>query len=268
MLLQRLISALLGILLLLFFILVGSLPFAVFILLIAIIAVVEYGNLLAINDRQNIIILSFFSIITILSTYLTNTGLLTQPLDFLLYAIILLFLLYHLFFVELNLMVQRLSYNLLGLVYLAGGLSFIILLRDFNTEPFSNTKALWLVLLATWASDTGAYFFGSYLGRNKLIERISPRKTVEGAVGGILLTMITVSFYTLWLGVFSYYWFFYAVLISVTAMIGDLFESSLKRNAGLKDSGSILPGHGGVLDRIDSLLFTAPFTYYFLILIS
>ena len=110
MLLQRLISALLGILLLLFFILVGSLPFAVFILLIAIIAVVEYGNLLAINDRQNIIILSFFSIITILSTYLTNTGLLTQPLDFLLYAIILLFLLYHLFFVELNLMVQRLSF--------------------------------------------------------------------------------------------------------------------------------------------------------------
>lgn len=125
-----------------------------------------------------------------------------------------------------------------------------------------------LVLLAgTWAGDTAAYFVGKKLGRSKLAPRLSPGKTVEGALGGLAGSV---------LGASLVYFFYPAasfslvallgLLVGVFGILGDLFESSLKRTAGIKDTGGIIPGHGGILDRFDSMLFSAPAAYYFVTL--
>ena len=122
----------------------------------------------------------------------------------------------------------------------------------------------WVLYLLTlvWAADIGAYFAGKYWGRHKLIPRVSPGKTVEGAVGGFVLSMLVT------LAGFAYFhpqsigiWFLIAALTTLISMLGDLFISMLKRRSQLKDTGHILPGHGGVLDRLDSLIAAAPMIY-------
>lgn len=264
MLWERVISAIVGIILLILFIFWGSIPFALLVMLIAVIASFEYDRLLPLNYDNNKFLLSFFSIIIILYTYLNSKGIIDLSAGLFFTVALFTLFVFHIFKVETSNFLERLGYNLIGIVYIAGGLIFFILLRDFNIQPFTSTTALWLALLATWAEDTGAYFVGIKFGRHKLSE-ISPKKSIEGAVGGIVLTIIVVSIYTYILGAFSSYWIVYSIFAAVIAMIGDLFESSIKRYAGVKDSGAIIPGHGGVLDRFDSLFFSIPFTFFFLV---
>ena len=143
--------------------------------------------------------------------------------------------------------------NLTGKVYSAG----------FMGQLSLGEALLWTVMFGTWASDTFAYFTGSLLGRHKLCPSISPNKTIEGFVGGIVGTMLSVT----GLGVlFSFPLLPMAGLglcIALIATLGDLVESVIKRATGIKDSGSLIPGHGGILDRFDSVMFTVPFVYYF-----
>ncbi len=127
---------------------------------------------------------------------------------------------------------------------------------------------LLLCLLLTWASDIGGYLFGTLWGKHKLSPQLSPGKTVEGAVGAVFLTIIAaVSFKYIFS--MEYMSLFYTILLGVCAsggaQLGDLLESALKRYFGVKDAGSILPGHGGVLDRFDSLMLVLPVVYYFLV---
>ncbi|PID77591.1 MAG: hypothetical protein CSB24_00520 [Deltaproteobacteria bacterium] len=149
-----------------------------------------------------------------------------------------------------------------GLVYvgcLFAFLPMIYLLPDGN---------LWLIVLTaiTSGSDTGAYMVGSKFGKHKLCPHISPKKTVEGVLGGLVFGALFAFFFSmfvlpdrLWMASCS------AVLFSAVGMTGDLVESVVKRAFDIKDSGTILAGHGGVLDRMDSLIFVAPWFYYFLI---
>jgi phosphatidate cytidylyltransferase len=119
--------------------------------------------------------------------------------------------------------------------------------------------------LLIWANDTGAYLTGMTLGRHKLWERISPKKTWEGFIGGMVIALIVAWFLSGWLGVVDrYHWVLIAIIISVTGTYGDLVESMLKRSTGLKDSGTILPGHGGFLDRFDSTILSFPLVYLFI----
>ena len=124
----------------------------------------------------------------------------------------------------------------------------------------------YLVLIAVvgpWISDAGAYFAGRFFGRHKLLPALSPKKTYEGAIGGLLATVVAVGYFTHeFLGVSTVEAAILGVVISVFSHAGDLFESALKRLLDLKDLGRSLPGHGGILDRIDSLLFAAPAVYY------
>jgi phosphatidate cytidylyltransferase len=128
-----------------------------------------------------------------------------------------------------------------------------------------------LILIAVvgpWISDSGAYFAGRFFGRNLLFPSLSPKKTVEGAVGGLLLTVIIVAPLAYQLLDFTpAKALLTGAVVSVFSQAGDLFESSLKRILDVKDLGTFLPGHGGVLDRIDSLLFTAPAVYYISLLV-
>ena len=127
---------------------------------------------------------------------------------------------------------------------------------------------LLLPLLLTWASDIGAYFVGRAFGKRKLMPSVSPGKTVAGAVGGLLATMLVGWLYARFVLTPSTQLAFvrggilvFAILVSIAAQIGDLAESLLKREAGVKDSSHIIPGHGGILDRFDSLLFVLPVSY-------
>jgi phosphatidate cytidylyltransferase len=128
----------------------------------------------------------------------------------------------------------------------------------------------YLVLVAvvgSWISDSGAYFAGRFFGRHELSPALSPKKTYEGAIGGLLVTVAAVGYFAhAFLDVKIVEAVILGMVVSIFSQAGDLFESALKRILDLKDLGYVLPGHGGVLDRIDSLLFTTPAVYYLYIL--
>ncbi len=119
--------------------------------------------------------------------------------------------------------------------------------------------------LLIWANDTGAYLTGMSFGRHKLMERISPKKTWEGFLGGIIIAVLVAWFLSDWLGVVGKtHWVFISLIVSVAGTYGDLVESMLKRSTGVKDSGTIMPGHGGFLDRFDSTIISFPIVYLFI----
>ena len=152
-----------------------------------------------------------------------------------------------------------------GWVYII--VPFIIMFEIREINSFEITlinqpgKYLLALFLLTWTNDTFAYLTGRFLGRNKLFERISPKKTWEGTVGGFLFSILVGVLISFYLNETNLFWIISAVLISISATLGDLFQSLLKRNVGVKDSGNIMPGHGGMLDRFDAILFAAPIFY-------
>ena len=163
------------------------------------------------------------------------------------------------------------STTLTGAVYAGALLAFGLFLRHLpgHQGAWHGTALVFAPVLLTWTSDTFAYFVGRKWGRNKLIPKVSPGKTVQGAVGAVVGSVVVGAAYALVLQSFETYRpsvleaAFFGLLISVVAQIGDLAESLLKRDTGVKDSGTLLPGHGGALDRFDSLLFTLPLAYFF-----
>ena len=150
-------------------------------------------------------------------------------------------------------------------------ISRIVALRDYGKE-FGSFYVL-LTLAVAWLSDTGAYFFGKYLGKNRLCPDISPKKTFEGFLGGILVCILSVMLIGFIFDNFifsekysiNYFILFLLGLIgSPISALGDLCFSAVKRNCHVKDFGNVIPGHGGILDRFDSVIFVAPYTYLFL----
>lgn len=136
-----------------------------------------------------------------------------------------------------------------------------------DVAPYNKHFILGIVFLI-WINDTCAYLCGSFFGKHKLYEKISPGKTWEGSIGGAILTLGLSYLISLIFSELAFaHWLAIAFIVVVFGTIGDLFESLLKRQAGIKDSGSIMPGHGGILDRFDSLLFVSPFVYFYLNLI-
>lgn len=155
------------------------------------------------------------------------------------------------------------AYTIAGVLYVGLIGMYFILVRNLPNE----TGLLWtiLALLTSWANDSAAYLAGTRLGRHGFFTQISPKKTWEGAVGGFvasILTMVAASIVFQIPFVFS---ILFGAGLSVAAILGDLAESLIKRQTGVKDSSNIIPGHGGLLDRIDSLLSAAVFAYYFLV---
>jgi phosphatidate cytidylyltransferase len=167
--------------------------------------------------------------------------------------------------------------TLAGALYVGGLLAHFVLLRGIaapalRPNPLSGLKlapgAAWIfaTFAVTWASDSGAYFAGRAFGRTKMSPRLSPKKTWEGFAGGTLAAVGAGVGIVALLGLPVSAWVGVALGLigSVGGTLGDLAESMLKRQAGVKDSGNLIPGHGGLLDRVDSLLWTAPLTYYLL----
>jgi phosphatidate cytidylyltransferase len=154
----------------------------------------------------------------------------------------------------------------MGVLYVGLTLSCLLLTRSLPDGEF----LVFFVVLVTWAGDTGAYICGKMMGRRPLAPVISPKKTVEGFFGGMILALVV--------AVISQLWFLpsmslmdaaaLGMLLTVAGLLGDLAESAIKRSVNQKDSGSLIPGHGGMLDRLDSLLFTAPCFYYYVTLVK
>ena len=140
-------------------------------------------------------------------------------------------------------------------------ISFFTLVLSFSPAD-SIGAALFLVFIVTWANDTSAYFVGRSLGRHKLIPSLSPNKTVEGAVGGLVASALVASLFTRLVEVSPWPLAALGLCLGLAAQLGDLWESMLKRYAGVKDSGSFLPGHGGFLDRFDGIFFALPLGYF------
>lgn len=163
-----------------------------------------------------------------------------------------------------TLTIERTSYIFTMGVLICSGLHSLMSLRDVYGFQY-----LLLLALATYGSDTGAYFAGVFLGKHKLIPRLSPKKTVEGSIGGIILgTLLSVS-YAYYLGLIETNPILIVAcfVLTITSQIGDLVFSAVKRHFGVKDYSNLLPGHGGILDRIDSILFNALVFSFFLVMV-
>ncbi|MDF2448878.1 MAG: phosphatidate cytidylyltransferase [Bacteroidota bacterium] len=174
-------------------------------------------------------------------------------------------------------------YTLAGLVYAVFPFTLLVHISCIDkTYTLFNRTGNWLddfapynfhyvlgIILLIWASDVCAYIVGSLIGKNKLFERISPGKTWEGSIGAAILTIGCAFIIANWFPELPLiHWVVISILVCIFGTIGDLVESMLKRQASIKDSGSIMPGHGGILDRFDSLLFVAPFIYAYLIIVQ
>ncbi len=154
----------------------------------------------------------------------------------------------------------RMATTMLGILYLGLGFSHLLLLRDLD----GGRDIVLTVIFGTWAGDTVAYFTGKYFGSTPMVPTLSPKKTWEGFAGGVVGTILLVVFIGLYTDLSAFDSLLLGAVIAVVGPAGDLFESLLKRDVQIKDSGRGLPGHGGVLDRFDALLWTAMASYYLL----
>ncbi len=161
---------------------------------------------------------------------------------------------------------ENIAFTILGLVYVALPVTLFNLFVFPGFSP--NTYFpyfLFGLFIIQWANDTGAYIFGVSFGRHRLFERISPKKSWEGAIGGaVTALMVTWALSTFIPEVALVHWLAVGIITVVMGVLGDLVESQFKRNIGIKDSGNILPGHGGMLDRFDSIFFAAPAVFVYL----
>ncbi|MBA2442145.1 MAG: phosphatidate cytidylyltransferase [Rubrobacter sp.] len=156
----------------------------------------------------------------------------------------------------------------LALLLMAVWIGAPLSLLGLTAELENGVIFVLIAVVGPWVSDAGAYFAGRSFGRHPLFPSLSPKKTVEGGIGGLVLTVAVVGAVAHWvIGLTPLESVLAGAAISVFSQSGDLFESVLKRILDLKDLGNTLPGHGGILDRIDSLLFTAPAVYYILLLV-
>jgi phosphatidate cytidylyltransferase len=166
----------------------------------------------------------------------------------------------------------NIAFAIFGVVYISLPFAFLNYLAVYNPLGIHLAYNPWLVMgffILIWTNDTGAYLAGRAFGKNKLFERISPKKTWEGAIGGLLLTLVAAFLLNKYSSLLNItHWMIIATIIVVFGNLGDLTESLFKRSVNIKDSGSILPGHGGLLDRFDAVLIAAPMVFTYLYFIS
>jgi len=207
----------------------------------------------------------FIGLVIYVSTYLVAKGLIPPTSYFIAIFFIISLFIFQLYSKRED-HIKCIAFTIFGLVYVVIPLSTLnfIAFAGINQDNYTYEYILAMFLLI-WLNDTGAYIFGSIFGKRKLFESISPKKTWEGTIGGFIVSLLTALFISEWfIGLNRLQWLIFAVIVVVFGTYGDLVESHLKRRAGVKDTGTIMPGHGGLLDRFDSTFFVAPMIFLYL----
>ena len=270
--LKRAISGAVYVILLLASILYSTESFLILFGIFLIISLFEFCNLIKVNKLIPIITgASIYLFITFFSNYDRSKNVDIPTLDNILLATTLLISIKCIFFLFDN-KNQEIS-NLSKYLYLLGyiTLPFVFITKiSFGINAY-NPKIVIGLFILIWTNDTFAYIVGKSIGKHKLFEKISPKKTIEGFLGGLIFAIFAGYLISSYLikpsAQFSdksiLIWMIIAAIVGVIGTVGDLIESKFKRIAGVKDSGKIMPGHGGVLDRLDSVIFVAPFIFLF-----
>ncbi len=274
---QRLLTAAVAVPIMYIIFLIGGVLYLLFFLALIVVGQVEYQKLLESKNLPNEKILGIISSLLLgLTAYFGY-----YYFTFCFTVVVLIILIVDLRKGDFSQIVTNIGATLFGVIYLGWLLGHGVLLR--NIDNYENIRiyatnnqglsdlGFFLVVFAvacTFLNDTGAFYTGKLIGRHKLAPKISPGKTIEGSIGGIVVCIITGLIVNFLFGnpLSSDWTVAFALLVSIAAILGDLVESSIKRGAGIKDSGDIVPGHGGVLDRFDSLIFVFPVSYYFAII--
>lgn len=161
--------------------------------------------------------------------------------------------------IKVNTLVQKLFLQVIYLI-----LPFYFLMNLPFIENAYHPNIIIYIIFIIWTNDSFAFLVGKNFGKRKLFEKVSPKKTIEGFIGGLLFSIIAGFIIGQYSGIFSIFnWIIIAIIVAIFGSLGDLVESKFKRQANVKDSGTIMPGHGGLLDRLDSLFFLAPFVYLY-----
>lgn len=273
---KRILTAMVGIPVAFFLVTKGGLLFAIAVLILSLAAWMEYARMTGCKDVHTYKLTSFLPSMLLVSA--AGAGKFEYLMPILSFAV--LGILFEGLYRQCNCGEKNwpvhVSNSLLALLYVGLLFAHIPLIREYSSQDiyymglrFSfGELALWMVLLGTWSSDTFAYFFGIAFGKHKFCS-VSPKKSMEGAVAGFIFAFAVtagIAYHGLRAGLVP------ALLLGLTvaffAPVGDLIESILKRSFEIKDSGNFFPGHGGVLDRFDSLLFAVPAVYYVMKLIG
>ncbi len=264
---ERILTALIAVPAILALTYFGGFWFLFLVLAISLVALNEFYNLVKQKGfNPYYTVGNLFSALLLISTFFSgNSYLWERNIIFILTSAVIVSFCTAVFIRRRSQATANVSLTLLGVVFVGLLFSYLILIRSLTLHG----KYLFMLMVVLWVSDTLAYFIGKTIGRHQLSQYISPKKTIEGAVAGLFGAILsTVAFYYLiepnsgfeMLKHYLILGFFAGVL----GQMSDLSESLIKRDVGAKDSSNIVPGHGGVLDRMDSFIFSAPFFYYYL----
>lgn len=265
MLKTRIISAVVGLPLIIAVLFLGGKLFYLFVFLLSVIGLYEYYRAFSNTDYKPIIWIGYLVTIVYYLLILLNIN------SFFTISI-LIFIALLLFFLD----IIRRGYNILNVAVTILGILYVPFLFSnliFIYNELNGKLLIWLPFLTAWFSDTGAYFIGSYFGKKKLCPSLSPKKTVEGAIGGVIASALFSAFTGFLFNSIGYevsiiHFLIIGFICGITSMLGDLSASSIKRFAQIKDYSNVIPGHGGILDRFDSILFTAPTLYTYITIIK
>jgi phosphatidate cytidylyltransferase len=255
---QRIITAILALIIFLPFVIYGDLPFTIFVYFLATIGLFELVKMRNINFYTFPALITVLILWTLLSQFSGDVipGIMLSKLEvIMIFAIVLLILTV---LQKNKFTFDDAAFLMLAMIYVGMGFYYLIETRS------AGLNYIIFVLFVIWATDTGAYFVGRSMGKRKLWPEISPNKTIEGALGGVLGACIVGVVFQL-VHPFEYSMIIVilvTVIVSLIGQLGDLVESAFKRHYNVKDSGNILPGHGGILDRLDSLLFVLPLLHF------
>ncbi len=263
---ERVLSAVIGVILLILIFKVGGLVFLGLNIIVVGLGLNEYFRLVeakGVKTDKTMGIIIGISLIILIYFQINNLNFIFGSL----FLILILILLKQIFVKMDGSVILVTAVTFFGVLYIVGLFSHLVLLYNLKSVGEYGYLIVWLPIIATWLTDTGAYFTGINFGKHPLAPNISPKKTIEGAIGGAFCSIVFSIIMSNYLGFGYWHGILLGLLIAIFGQLGDLVESLLKRDAQIKDSGTIIPGHGGILDRIDSLLFSLPIVYYYLQLV-
>ncbi|ACD54196.1 phosphatidate cytidylyltransferase [Clostridium botulinum] len=240
------------------FIFLGGIYLKSFVILLSAMGLWEFYNALKKKDFNPI---SIFGYALLIMYYLLN-----NDFNIMMYVIVLaMFILLIIPVINLDYTFIDVSLTFLGFIYAGILFSFVYLVNAKHHGEF----LVWLIFIGSWMTDTSAYYSGKFLGKHKLCPKVSPKKTIEGSIGGLLGAILFCGIFGIIVNKYVYvmplhHYFIIGALCGIFSQFGDLVASSIKRYVGIKDYSNLIPGHGGILDRFDSIIFSSTVVFYYL----